>query len=139
MTVLQRAILALLGVGLLAFTLELIRRRRLREEYSLLWLLTGVVLLLFVVFPDVLYWISEALHLYHLTTMLMVAFLFLLLIVLHYSTVISQISERETELAQQVALLSWQVEKLSEGRDSGEFDALTGGQAEAAMAPHGSD
>jgi hypothetical protein len=112
MTILQRAILAFLGVGLLLFTLELIRRRRLREEYSLLWLLTGVVLLLFVVFPEALYRISEALHLYHLTTMLMVAFLFLLLIVLHYSTVISQISEHETELAQQVALLTWQLERV---------------------------
>ena len=120
MTVLQRAILALLGVGLLVFTLELIRRRRLREEYSLLWLLTGIVLLLFVVFPEVLYWISEALYLHHLTTMLMVAFLFLFLIVLHYSTVISQISERETELAQQVALLTWQLEKLSGSSAGGE-------------------
>jgi hypothetical protein len=133
MTILQRAILAFLGVGLLLFTLELIRRRRLREEYSLMWLLTGVVLLLFVVFPEALYRISEALHLYHLTTMLMVVFLFLLLIVLHYSTVISQISERETELAQQVAMLTWQVEKLSEGREGGERDSAVDDQADVIL------
>ena len=114
MTFLQRIVVAILGLVLLFLTVELIRRRRLREEYSLLWLLTGVVVLVFVVFPEVLYGISEALQLHHLTTMLLVTFLFLLFIVLHYSTAISQISERETELAQQVALLTWQVERLSQ-------------------------
>lgn len=112
MIILQRILLALLGMALLFSTFELIRRRKLREEYSLLWLLTGVVVLLFVLFPQVLYRISEALHLHHLTTMLFVTFLFLLLIVLHYSTVISQITDRETELAQRVALLTWQLEQL---------------------------
>jgi hypothetical protein len=101
-----------MGMALMLFTIELIRRRRLREEYSLLWLLTGIVLLTFVLFPDILYRISEMLVLHHLTTMLLVTFLFLLLIVFHYSTVISQVSERETELAQQVALLIWQLEQL---------------------------
>ena len=114
MTVLQRIVLALLGTTLLFLTVELIRRRRLREEYALLWLLTGVVVLLFVAVPGVLYWISELLMLHHLTTMLLVTFLFLLVIVLHYSTVISQISGRETELAQQVALLTWQLERVME-------------------------
>lgn len=114
---LQRVFLALLGASILLLTFELIRRRRLREEYSLLWLLTGIVVLLFVLFPGVLYGISEALHLHHLTTMLLVAFLFLLMIVLHYSTAISQISERETELSQQIALLTWQVEQLAQQQD----------------------
>ena len=121
MTILQRVVLAVLGLVLLFLTVELIRRRRLREEYSLLWLLTGVVVLVFVVFPEVLYAISEALQLHHLTTMLLVTFLFLLFIVLHYSTAISQISERETELAQQVALLTWQVERLSQAQGDEEL------------------
>ena len=119
MTLLQRALLALMGVGLMLFTFELIRRRRLREEYSLLWLLTGVVVLAFVLFPQVLYRTSEMLQLHHLTTMQLVTFLFLGGIVLHYSTVISEISERETELAQQVALLRWQVDQLSRARGDG--------------------
>lgn len=113
MILIQRILL--IGVGFLIFfsTVELIRRRRLREEYSLLWLLTGLVVILFALFPQTLYQISAMLNLHYLTTMQLTVFLFLLLIVLHYSTVISQISERETELAQQVAILTWQVEQLS--------------------------
>ncbi|MDX1524358.1 MAG: DUF2304 domain-containing protein [Anaerolineae bacterium] len=127
MILLQRILLLGVGFLMLLSTLELIRRRRLREEYSLLWLLTGLVMILFALFPQVLYQISAMLNLYYLTTMQLTVFLFLLLIVLHYSTVISQISERETELAQQVALLTWQVEQLSarqrpEGPIQSEFD-----------------
>lgn len=113
MVLIQRLLLSGLGLVLLLSTIELIRRRRLREEYSLLWLLTGCVVLGFALFPEALYQVSALLHLHHLTTMQFVVSLFLLLIILHYSTVISQISERETELAQQVAMLTWQVEQLA--------------------------
>ncbi len=110
MTLLQRIVVAAMGGGIILTTFEMIRRRKLKEEYSLLWFLTGCVTLLFSVFPGVLYWLSGQLHLHHLTTMLLVAFGFLLCIVLHYSTVISRLSEHEKELAQQVAILSWRLE-----------------------------
>lgn len=113
MVLIQRILLIGLSLLVLSSTFELIRRRKLREEYSLLWLLTGLVILMFTLFPQTLYQVSFLLSLHHLTTMQFVVSLFLLLIVLHYSTVLSQISERETELAQQVALLTWQVEQLS--------------------------
>ena len=111
MTLLQRFVVAAMGGGIMLVTFEMIRRRKLKEEYSLLWFLTGCVILLFSIFPDVLYWLSERLHLYHLATMLLVAFGFLLCIVLHYSTVISRLSEHEKELAQRVAILSWYLER----------------------------
>ena len=108
---LQRVVIAAMGGGIILITFEMIRRRKLKEEYSLLWFLTGCVILLFSVFPGVLYWLSAQLHLHHLTTMLLVTAAFLLSIVLHYSTVISRLSEHEKELAQRVAILSWQLER----------------------------
>ncbi len=131
MTVIQRIVLIVLSTFVLSMTFELIRRRRLREEYSLLWILSGVVIFLFTIFPEVLYQISILLQLHHLTTMQMVISSFLFLIVLHYSTVISQISERETELAQQVALLTWQVEQLTNQQEKSSsaeqpYDSLEG-------------
>jgi len=108
---LQRVVIAAMGGGIILITFEMIRRRKLKEEYSLLWFLTGCVILLFSVFPGVLYWLSAQLHLHHLTTMLLVTAVFLLSIVVHYSTVISRLSEHEKELAQRVAILSWQLER----------------------------
>lgn len=113
MTLVQRILILVLSLGILAFTIELIRRRRLREEYALLWLLTGSVILVFAMFPRILYFLSELYGLHHLTTLLFVTFLFLLTIILHYSTVISRITEQETELAQRLAIVEWKLQELA--------------------------
>jgi hypothetical protein len=114
MTLVQRILILVLSLGILAFTIELIRRRRLREEYALLWILTGTVVLIFAMFPRMLYFLSELYGLHHLTTLLFVTFLFLLTIILHYSTVISRITERETELAQRLAILEFKIQELAQ-------------------------
>lgn len=117
MTLPQRIIVAVIGGGIVLATFEMIRRRRLKEEYSLLWFLTGCVILLFSIFPGILYWLSEQLRLHHLSTLLLVAFGFLLCIVLHYSTVISRLSEHEKELAQKLAIISWHLERCGISKD----------------------
>ena len=101
----QKILVLTLSLSVLIFTVELIRRRKLREEYALLWILTGVVVIGFAMFPSVLYYISEMFGLHHLTTLLFITFIFLLVIVLHFSTVISRHSDNETELAQRLAIL----------------------------------
>jgi hypothetical protein len=125
MTPLQRIVVAAMGGGIILVAFEMIRRRKLKEEYSLLWFLTGCVTLLFSIFPGILYWLSNLLQLYHLTTMLLIVFGFLLGIVLHYSTVISRLSEHEKELAQKLAILSWHLEHddlRKEERDASESE-----------------
>ncbi len=117
MTILQRFIVTLLALVILTVTVELIRRRKLKEEYALLWILTGIVILFFSVFPGILYFISELVGLHHLTTIMLITFLFLLIIVLHFSTVISRLNERETELAQHFAILEWKLKQSDNMRD----------------------
>ncbi len=116
MTTLQRLLVIALAMGILISTLELIRRRRLWEKYALLWLLTGVVLLVMGLFPTPIYTISKLLGLAHLTTMLLITFLFLLCIVLHFTTVISKQTERETELAQRLAIMKLRLDRLERTR-----------------------
>jgi len=105
-------IIGAVSILLLAIVIELIRRRRLKEEYSLLWLLSGVVILTFSIFPNLLYIISRMVGMYYLTTLLVISFLFLLLIVLHFSTVISQLSEKNKELAQDLSILDFRFKEL---------------------------
>ncbi len=119
MTIAQRTLTVTLALSVLIFTCELIRRRRLREEYSLLWILTGCVIMASALFPEGLYIVSELVGLHHLTTMLFITFLFLLAIVLHYSTVISEHAERETALAQRMAILEWKLSQAGEAREAG--------------------
>ena len=96
-----------LSIVFLLVTFELIRKERLREEYSLLWLFTGGIILIFSIFPD--FFLSKLFTrftgLYYLSTVVLIAFLFLLVIVFHFSIVISQLTRRNKDLAQRHALL----------------------------------
>jgi hypothetical protein len=98
---------AVASIVLILVVLELIRSRRLRERYALLWLLTGVVLLVLSVWRSGLNTIAGWLGVtgYPPAVLFAVATLFILLVLLHYSTVISKLSDQNTLLAQQVALL----------------------------------
>jgi hypothetical protein len=76
------------SIVLLFVVLELIRTRRLQERYALLWLLTGTVGISYP--PSALFVLGS---------------LFILVVLLHYSTVISRLSDQNTVLAQKLALL----------------------------------
>jgi hypothetical protein len=94
------------SVLLLLVVVELIRSRRLRERYSLLWLLTGVVILVLSAWRGLLGSLSDAVGIYYPPSLLFVlASLFIIGVLLHYSTVISRLSDQNTILAQRLALL----------------------------------
>ena len=85
---------------------ELIRSRRLQERYALLWLITGGVILLLSVWRDALRLVAEQIGIaYPPSALFVVGFLFILVVLLHYSTVISELSERNVRLAQDIALV----------------------------------
>jgi hypothetical protein len=85
---------------------ELIRGRRLQERYALLWLVTGGVILILAVWRDALRLVAEQLGIaYPPSALFVIGFLFILVVLLHYSTVISELSERNVRLAQDIALV----------------------------------
>jgi hypothetical protein len=100
---------------LLLIVLELIRSRRLKERYALLWLATGVVLLVFSAWRDALNTLAGWLGVtgYPPAVLFAVATLFILLVLLHYSTVISRLTDENVELAQGVALLEERAGRLA--------------------------
>jgi len=114
-------------IGILCFTLvgiiiELIRQDRLKEHYAIIWLLTAVSIFIFGIWPNSLNVISRIVRLHHLTTLFLVAFLFLLAIVLHYTLAISQLFDRNRRLTQEVAWLRFELEQLREGQRSFRMD-----------------
>jgi hypothetical protein len=109
-------IVMILGsVGLLFIVLELVRRRRLKEEYSLLWLLTAVVLLALSLWRSSLDLIAKLMGIFYPPTALFViGFGFVLLLLLYFSTIISQLSGENNSLTQRIAILDWRVRQLEE-------------------------
>jgi len=104
---------AIASLVLLLIVFELIRSRRLRERYALLWLLTGVVLLVLSVWRGGLNTIAGwvGVETYPPAILFAVASLFILAVLLHYSTVISRLSDQNSILAQRLALLEEQIEQ----------------------------
>ena len=100
-------IIGMLSLILLLITFELIRKGKLREEYSILWLFTGGVTLVLSFWPQFFLskFLTQITGLYYLSAVVVIAFLFLLLIVLHFSVVVSKLTDRNKELAQRHALL----------------------------------
>ena len=89
------------------FILELVRRRRLREEYSWLWLLTAGVMIVLVVWFRLLMIVTRLIGaVTPLNTLLLFAVLFLLAIAVHYSIIVSRLTTQVKNLAQELALLS---------------------------------
>lgn len=98
---------ALASFTLVLVVLELIRSRRLRERYALLWLATGLVLTGLSAWRHGLNTIARwfGVRSYPPAVLFAVGLLFILAVLLHYSTVISRLSDQSVVLAQRVALL----------------------------------
>jgi hypothetical protein len=103
---------AIASILLLAVIFELIRSRRLQERYALLWMATGVVLLVFALWRDALGVLARTVGIaYPPSALFLLASLFILVVLLHYSTVISELAERNLMLAQRIALLEQKVKE----------------------------
>jgi hypothetical protein len=106
---------ALASVVLLGIVIELIRSRKLRERYALLWLATAGVILFFAVWRSGLHNLSKALGVaYPPNALFVLAMLFVLVLLLHFSTVISKLSDRSTTLTQRLALLEERLRELED-------------------------
>ena len=107
---------ALASFALVLVVFELIRSRRLRERYALLWLATGIVLTVLSAWREGLNTIAGWLGVrsYPPAVLFAVGILFILAVLLHYSTVISRLSDQNTILAQRLALMELQLRERAE-------------------------
>jgi cell division protein FtsW (lipid II flippase) len=110
---------------LLVVVFELIRSRRLRERYALLWLLTGLVLLALSAWRGGLNTIAGwvGVETYPPAVLFAVALLFVLAVLLHYSTVLSKVTDQNVILAQRVALLELELRERDSARVQAEVAA----------------
>jgi uncharacterized protein DUF2304 len=99
---------------LLLIVLELIRGRRLKERYALLWLATGLVLLVLSLWRGGLNTIAGWLGVsgYPPAILFAAAIMFVIAVLLHYSTVLSKLTDDNVLLAQEVALLRTRIDAL---------------------------
>jgi hypothetical protein len=117
MDVRVQLIAILASVGILLLVLELVRRRRLMERYALLWLLSAVTLLVLSVWRGALEVLASVVGIaYAPSALFMVALGLGLLLLLHFSLVISHLHDQVKVLAQRVGMLQQEVDELQDER-----------------------
>ena len=118
---LKLQLLAILGSAILVgIVFELLRRRRLIERYALIWLGSSLVLLGLAVWTGLLDRIADVMGIaYPPNALFMIAFGFVLLLLLHFSLAISRLSNETKVLAQVVAKLDRELRELR-GRSAAE-------------------
>lgn len=101
------------GIGLLGLIIELIRRRKLLEEYSILWIFTGIILVIFALKVDLLIQVARLLDIKIPAFVLLVfGFIFLILVCLQFSIKLTSITHKIKNLTQELSLLKQQVEEI---------------------------
>jgi len=101
------------AVGVLLVVFELVRRRKLEEGYSLLWLAAGLLLVVLPIARGALDRVAAAFGVaYPPSALFLVGFLAITIILLYFSTVISRLARQNREAAQRIGLLQWRLGEL---------------------------
>ena len=116
----QQVIAGVVSLLVMALIIELVRRRKLREEYSILWLAGGLLMVLTAVHTKFVNWLAGILGIQHPAYSVFVLALFVgLVLAVHFTVVLSKLTAQNWRLTQEIALLRTELDKLR-GREESE-------------------
>lgn len=111
------AIVVSLVVGLSVF--ELVRKKKLMEKYSLIWIISAAILIILSFWRNLLEWLASLLGVYYAPTALFIVLSFCGMgLLIHFSIAISKLSEQNKILAQELALLKYKIQTGVEKSES---------------------
>lgn len=120
----------------LLLILSLLKRNKLTVRYAVLWLISGVLLLLFACVPYIVYVLRDWMQIEMPSNMVfLMLFAFVLLILLSLTVAVSERTEKQKQLAQKLALLEKRVRDLENAQNS----APQAGKTAEAPAPQADD
>jgi len=102
----------------LIFIFILVRNKKIKEEYSILWLFFGIIFLLISLWRDVLIQLSNFLGIaYPPVAFILILILGIFLILIQYSIVISNLKEKNKDLVQRIGLMEHEIKKKEKHSD----------------------
>jgi hypothetical protein len=112
MTTLQKIFGVLTVLFLFYVIIYLVKKGKLREEYSWMWLFTGFILLVVVLWYDILLFLTDLIGaVLPTTTLFIFGIVFLILLSLHFAIKISLLTHEVKNLAQKVSFLEAESEQ----------------------------
>ena len=102
----------------LLVVIELVRRGKLHEKYSLLWIVFALIIVVLSMSRSLIEDIAAVLDIkYAPSVLFLLGFLYLLIYSLHITTVLSRHADRIVRLAQEISLLRQKLELKGTGID----------------------
>jgi len=114
----QQIFSLLVSISVFIFTIDLVRKKRLREEYSLLWLATSLTMIVLIIKYDWLVGLTRMIGaVLPTTTLFLGSILFLIILAVQFSIKISRLTDQVKDLVQENALLRYEFEQARYKRD----------------------
>lgn len=98
-----------------ALVFHLLKKKALNLKYTLLWLLSGIIMLVLAIFPQILDFFANLVGIYEPTNALFaVVFFCVIIILMSLTAIVSKLNEKSKRLIQSIALLEKRVRRLEE-------------------------
>lgn len=117
MTITQRIFAIIISTMFIIFIVRMIRQRKLDIKYSVIWFITGLVILSLAISYRVLLFISSFIGAVNpITTLVIFGLFFVLMVNIHFSVQFSKMSRQITRLVQELAILKADFYELSQAQ-----------------------
>lgn len=112
-----RITMAITALVIYLVTIHMIRKERLREAYSIMWLLAATVILVVALLGDLPKWLQKMTAVPFATISVGMTLVLLLVIVFHFALVVSRLDKENKRLAQKMAVMNNRLEELERQGD----------------------
>ena len=113
MTLRQQLFAIITSFMLLAYIIEMVRRRKLREEFSWLWIFIGVVIFVLAIWFDLLNYLTELIGaVVPVSTLFVFGILFLMVTNIYFSIKFSTLTTQVKKQAQELAIMDHYVKEI---------------------------
>ena len=107
-----RLLSGVLSLIVLVITVESLRQTQMLERYALLWVITGVIILVFAVYPGIGVVVSRLTGLSYADAVVAILFSFFVLVIFHFSIALSAAHNKQARVIQRLAILEHRVDAL---------------------------
>lgn len=111
----QKMLAAIFGIIILYTIVQLVRNKKLREEFSWLWIITGISIFILGLWSKGLELLSFLIGaVLPISTLFFCGIIFLVCISLHFSVKVSELTDKTKNLAQKIALLEATIQEIND-------------------------
>jgi hypothetical protein len=113
-----QVIAIVVSISLFLFIFYLVRKKKIKEEYSLLWLSSSIIFIFFSIWREGLEYFAGLMGIaYPPAALFLILLLAVFLILIEFSITISKLSGQNKILSQEIALFRHELESMKAGKE----------------------